>query len=75
MADLTKSEIRINQINFVYDETGDLVGLTTHYSQDILDGDTVLTTRSETVRIDEHVADKERAVLSALIKKLAKALT
>lgn len=73
MADLTKSDVRINQINFTPDEDAGLI-LTAHYSQDITDGETVISTHSATVNIDAWVDSRERRMLAALIKKLSKTL-
>lgn len=67
---LTKSKYCVHQINFSYDEEGNLIGLTAHGSQAILDNGKVLTTHAETINIDAHVTPKQRAVLVALIEKL-----
>lgn len=70
MADLTRQNPRVNQINFAFDEEGELTDVSAHVSTDIFDGETKLTTVSETTKVE--VTDGERKALAALIRKITK---
>lgn len=68
MADLNKQNRRVNLLDFIYDDEGQLESVTAQVGCDIFEGEIKLTQHVET--IPSELTTGERTALTALITKL-----